>query len=207
MTSKPTNYYRPATRDEALALVGEPDAIAVAGGALLFSRLELPYTTVIDLQDVPELNEIAADEHGVTIGAAVRLQDVVESDDVPAFLQRSLTRALPLNIRNGASVGESLMLDQPPRECLAALVAHDAGVLTLVPVCQRAADGSASVMDGSAPRPLRRRLLTGTFKRPRGSREEHGAVYATSTRAEEDIVNASALVQLNEAGRVDAAFA
>src|SRR5690606_6043458 len=143
MTSKPTNYYRPATRDEALALVGEPDAIAVAGGALLFSRLELPYTTVIDLQDVPELNEIAADEHGVTIGAAVRLQDVVESDDVPAFLKRSLTRALPLNIRNGASVGESLMLDQPPREWLAAPAPPQPGVWALRGAGRRAPDGTA----------------------------------------------------------------
>lgn len=207
MTSKPTNYYRPATRDEALALVGEPDAIAVAGGALLFGRLELPYTTVIDLQDVPELNEIAADEHGVTIGAAVRLQDVVESDDVPAFLKRSLTRALPLNIRNGASVGESLMLDQPPREWLAALVAHDAGVLRLLPDGQPAADGIASLMDGSSPHPLRTGLLTGIFIPSLGPREAHGAAYVSRTPADEAIVNAAVHVQLNEAGLVDAAFA
>lgn len=207
MTTQPTTYHRPTSLEESLTRSREPGAVALAGGALLFGRLELPFETVVDLQALPELNQITPDGQGIQIGAAVRLQDVVESDNIPALLRRSLVRALPLNLRNGASVGESLMLDQPPREWLAALVAHDAGITRLLPDGQIAADGIAGLMDDSAPGVLRQGIITGVYVPALGEREVVGAAYVARTPADEALVNAAVHVQLNAAGFVDAAFA
>src|SRR5262245_47531241 len=125
--TNPTSYHRPRTLAEAIELAAHAD-IALAGGALTFGRLDLPYSHVVDLQDVAELKQIERRDDSMVIGAAVMLQEVVDSPEIPAALKRSLTRAIPLNIRNGASVGESLMAQNPPREWLAALAALNAQV-------------------------------------------------------------------------------
>jgi aerobic carbon-monoxide dehydrogenase medium subunit len=125
--ANPKFYDRPKTLEEAIKLAAHSD-IALAGGALTFGRLDLPYTRVVDLQDVAELKHIERHEDSIVIGAAVMLQEVVNSPDIPDALKRSLTRAVPLNIRDGASVGESLMAPNPPHEWLAALAALNAQV-------------------------------------------------------------------------------
>ena len=205
--SNPKTYRRPTTLEEALALAAEPNAIAVAGGALLFGRQDLPFETVVDLQSVPALRQIATEANGVSLGAAVTLQELVDSDLITPFLKQSLTRALPLNLRNGASVGESLMLEQPPREWLAALVAYDVGVTRLLPTGESVTDGIASLIDGSAEHALREGIITALFVPALHPREAVGAAFVARTPADEPIVNAAVFVQLDTAGAVDSAFA
>src|SRR5690606_29851065 len=124
--------------------------IALAGGALLFNHNDLTYQTVVDLQAIPELRQISAEPNGITLGAAASLQTVVEAEAVPAFLKRALVRAIPLNIRNGTSVGESLMAHHPPREWLAALVACDAAATRLRLDGTSLTESVVSLADGSA---------------------------------------------------------
>src|SRR5215212_7132217 len=97
--TKPTGYYRPESVDDALRYVAETGGIALAGGALTFGELLLPYDTVIDLQNVPEMRGIYTTEEGLTIGGAVTLQEIVESPLVIPALKYALTRTLSLNIR------------------------------------------------------------------------------------------------------------
>jgi CO/xanthine dehydrogenase FAD-binding subunit len=126
--TNPTHYYRPQTLAEAIERAVQPGSIALAGGALTLGGVLLPHETVVDLQDLDDLKHITTDEAGLHIGGSVTLQAVVESASVPDGLKQSLTRTLPINIRNGASVAESLMTQEPPCEWLAALVALDAVV-------------------------------------------------------------------------------
>ena len=207
MMSNPKTYHRPTTLEDALALSRDAKTIALAGGALLFGRQELPFETVVDLQGVTALRQITAEDNGVAIGAAVMLQELVDSELLPFFLKRSLTRALPLNLRNGASVGESLMLEQPPREWLAALVALDDGVTRLLPNGDSATDGIGSLIDGSAGHTLREGLITSLFVPALHPREAVGAAYIARTPADEPLVNAAVFVQLDASGTVDSAFA
>ena len=74
--TNPTRYSRPATLQEAIRLSQEPDAIALAGGALTFGKTLLPHAHVIDLQDVAQLNAIEVTESALLLGGAVRLQAV-----------------------------------------------------------------------------------------------------------------------------------
>lgn len=124
----PNHYVRPQSLAEAVERAARPGSIALAGGALTLGGADVPYDTVVDLQDLAELKRIYHDDEGVHVGGACMLQDVVQTVYVRDEVKRALTRAIPLNIRNGASVGESLVVTDPPREWLAALLVLDAQV-------------------------------------------------------------------------------
>ena len=57
--TKPTNYYRPKTLTEAIALTQQPDSVVLAGGTLTLRGVSLPYyDTVIDVQEMNSEAEI-----------------------------------------------------------------------------------------------------------------------------------------------------
>lgn len=124
----PITYYRPTNLEEALHQLREPEALAFAGGGLLFSGTLLPYPTLIDLQDIPELSRVLVDPQDAHIGGAAALEAVASADWAPLRLRQSITRVLPINQRNGISISESLTVAEPPQEWLAALAALDAYV-------------------------------------------------------------------------------
>jgi aerobic carbon-monoxide dehydrogenase medium subunit len=119
----PSNYYRPQTLDDAILKAQLPNSITLAGGALTFGTVTVPYDHVIDIQDLDDLRRIAIKDELLLIGGAVTLQMLVDDDNPPQVLRQSITRTLPPNIRNGASVGESLVTSTPLPEWLAALSA------------------------------------------------------------------------------------
>lgn len=202
----PTSVHRPSSLDDALRYTTESGAVALAGGALLFGQNDLDYETVVDLQGVRELGQINAEPNGVTIGGAVTLQTVADSDLIMPFFKRSLVRSLPLNIRNAASIGESLLAHQPPREWLAALVASDAAVMRAFSDGETATDSVISLIDGSAVHSLREGVITAIFIPALTQRAALGAAFVARTPADEPIVNAATFVQLDANGRVDSAF-
>ncbi len=124
----PKNYYRPKSIEGAIERAAHPGSIALAGGAMMLGGTLLAYETIVDLQNLVELKKIEQGENSLTIGGSVNLQQVVESDIVPDVLKRSITRTIAPNIRNGASIGESLTVPDPPPELLAALVVFGAKV-------------------------------------------------------------------------------
>ncbi len=124
----PKNYYRPKTIEEAIERAAHPGSIALAGGAMMLGGTLLPYETIVDLQNLVELKKIEHDDNNLSIGGSVNLQQVVESDIVPDVLKHSITRTIAPNIRNGASIGESLTVPDPPPELLAVLVVFGAKV-------------------------------------------------------------------------------
>ncbi len=106
--SKPKQYFRPSTLEEALELAIKPGYIAIARGAPFLGEVLLPYDAVVDLQEIAELAAKTHDEDNIYLGGNLTLQSVISWEHTPELLKASIMRSIPLNLRNGISVGESL---------------------------------------------------------------------------------------------------
>ncbi|HEX5086233.1 MAG TPA: xanthine dehydrogenase family protein subunit M [Nocardioides sp.] len=119
MKPAPFAYLRPGSLTEAVAaLAGEPGAKVLAGGQslvpLLSMRLAAP-SMLVDINGLPGLDTITADEAGVTIGALARHADVLASDDVrrvQPLVPLALSHVAHATIRNrGTTVGSLVHAD------------------------------------------------------------------------------------------------
>ncbi len=124
MKPAPFDYYAPTSVGEACSLLARygSDAKLLAGGQslvpLLSLRLAQP-TVLIDLNGVPELAYIHADDGGVAIGAMTRQRTVEHSSVV-----REQCPILPAavewighpQIRNRGTIGGSLVHSDPASE-------------------------------------------------------------------------------------------
>lgn len=117
-------YHRPATLDEALALLRELDEPkALAGGQSLVPMLNLRMaqpTDLVDLGAIPGLDGIrATDDGGVAIGAMTRQRDVELSplarDRVPALVAL-LRHVAHVTVRNRGTIGGSVAHADPSAE-------------------------------------------------------------------------------------------
>jgi 2-furoyl-CoA dehydrogenase FAD binding subunit len=115
----PFAYRRPGSRTEAVAaLAGEPGAKVLAGGQslvpLLSMRLAAP-SMLVDINGLPGLDSITADDSGVTIGALARHADVLASADVrrvQPLVPLALSHVAHATIRNrGTTVGSLVHAD------------------------------------------------------------------------------------------------
>ncbi len=201
--AKPTTYYRPKTLTEAIALTHQSGAIPLAGGALELGS-DAP-EVLIDVQDVPELRRVEQSAAGATFGAAVALQTLLAWPELPHALRRALSRAVPLNLRDNISVGESLRLWRTPmlREWITALLAHDAGIELVNDEAERSWDNMISLM---ADQRLDQGFITGIDIPALREGEALGAAYVARTPADAPIVNAAAFVTVDASRRVGSAF-
>lgn len=128
-------YHRPATLDEALALMARygGDAKALAGGQSLIPamnfRLSRP-ATLIDLNRIAELSFITPDgSRGLKIGAMAR-QRAVERSEIVAQKAPLIGETLPFvahpQIRNRGTLGGSIAHADPSAELPAVMLALEA---------------------------------------------------------------------------------
>jgi putative selenate reductase FAD-binding subunit len=122
-----TQYHRPTTLDDAVALVARPDAVIVGGGTSVNADPRRAPSTAVDLQALG-LDDIDGDGDVVRIGAMTRLQDLVDSPLVPLVLRDLARREAPNTIRNMATVGGTIGAADPESELLAGLLAFGARV-------------------------------------------------------------------------------
>lgn len=122
-------YHRPATLEEALALLSHADldATLLAGGTVVNARPAGHAIDVVDLQALG-LDTIAADGDRLSFGAMTRLQAVSQSDRVPALLRELAHREAPSTLRNAATVGGTVAAGDPESEFLAGMLAYEAVV-------------------------------------------------------------------------------
>lgn len=134
--AKVKEYHRPTSVAAALALLGRPGvtSVALAGGTQVTPQLvDSDYAigtevdAVIDLQAVG-LTQIERQGDRLTLGAMVRLQTLVESDDVPPLLREMAHREGPNTLRQMGTIGGLVASSNPESECLAALLLFDAEV-------------------------------------------------------------------------------
>jgi len=120
-----TQYHRPTTLDDAVALVARPDAVVVAGGTSVNAHPRRAPSAAIDLQALG-LDGIDADGETVRIGATARLQSFADSSLVPPVLRDLARREAPNTIRNMATIGGTIGAADPESELLAGLLAFGA---------------------------------------------------------------------------------
>ena len=203
--ANPKTYLRPTTLDQASELAQQPDSLLLAGGALALGTLDLPYTTVIDLQAIPELNRLEMDEGGVTVGSAVKLEQLLGWDQLPEVFRQALTRALPANVRTNLSILESLRERRHPmlREWLAAITAHDIGVEWLKDG-QRDWESIAGLLVHADE--FDHLFITSIDIPAVPQRQALGSAFVARTPADVPIVNAAVYVYLNEENTVESMF-
>jgi carbon-monoxide dehydrogenase medium subunit len=127
-------YHRPASLDEALALVQRygADGRILAGGQSLVPALNMRLATpaaLIDINRLPGLDGISLEPEGLVIGALAR-QEAVEASPLVARHAPLIAQAMPhvghRAIRTRGTVGGSVALADPAAELPACLVALDA---------------------------------------------------------------------------------
>lgn len=127
-------YARPADLPEALTLLGDDDATAMAGGQSLLTvmgfRLAMP-TQIVDISALPELRAIDQGRDRIEIGAAVRharLEDGAVEGPLGAFLSVAARNIGYRAIRNRGTIGGSLAHADPAADWPVVLAALDADV-------------------------------------------------------------------------------
>jgi len=119
-----TDYFRPQTLDEALTLLDQPNTLPLGGGTLL-SRGTVGPVSVVDLQALG-LNYLRPQGNTLEIGAAVTLQQLLESEHCPEALKTAIKLEAPLNLRNSATVAGTLVTCDGRSPFATSLLALDA---------------------------------------------------------------------------------
>ncbi|MDA2979032.1 MAG: FAD binding domain-containing protein [Actinomycetota bacterium] len=129
-------YERPATLDEAVALLDrhDMDARIIAGGTDLLLELQRKVRSIevlIDLSAIPNLNEIKLVDGRISLGPLVTHKDIVSS-------KLMISAGLPLaqaslevgsaQLRNRATVAGNVVTASPANDTISALLALDATV-------------------------------------------------------------------------------
>jgi CO/xanthine dehydrogenase FAD-binding subunit len=139
-------YFAPRTLDEAVALLAGAGGAGrvLAGGTDLLPRLErrlVRAETLVDLKRIPELRAIGFDpQAGLTIGATVRLAELLEHTDVqhwyPAMIEAA-SQTATVQIRNMGTVAGNVCNGSPCADSVPVLLARGARVALRSPRGER----------------------------------------------------------------------
>jgi CO/xanthine dehydrogenase FAD-binding subunit len=102
-----TDYHRPQTIEQAIALLSKPGYYPLGGGTLLTRKSDENFA-VVDLQDLG-LNKILSSGGKLEMGATATLNSLIESPHIQPALSRALRLEATFNIRNSATVAGSLI--------------------------------------------------------------------------------------------------
>ena len=121
-------YWRPQSLAEAFSLLESPTAAVIGGGTSFNARAGGDAGEVVDLQALG-LDMIARRADGtLAIGATTRLQEIVDSDEVPPVVREAARRQAPSTLRAQATIGGCVAGGEFDSELLAALLAYGAHV-------------------------------------------------------------------------------
>jgi xanthine dehydrogenase small subunit len=127
-------YNQPATLDECLVLVEKfPEAHLLNGATDVALRVTKEFETLphlIDCSRIAELRSVSGDRHALTIGAGVRMSEVMElvKNDFPALYQM-FTVFAARQIRNVATLGGNIGTASPIGDTLPVLMAYGAEII------------------------------------------------------------------------------
>ena len=121
-----TQYHRPKSLTEALALISQPKTYPLGGGIKLnqFSNEEY---AVVDLQTL-DLSTTAKKGNLLEIGATATLQDLLIYPDTPDALKKAIQHEASLNTRNVATVAGTLVTSDGRSPFAVIMMALDAEV-------------------------------------------------------------------------------
>jgi putative selenate reductase FAD-binding subunit len=119
-----TNYHRPGTLEEALALLARPGNRPLGGGTVLSHSADKAFS-VVDLQAL-RLDKIHKSGHNLELGATCTLQALLESPHSPLALKAALELEIPLNLRNMGTIAGALVTCDGRSPFAAVMLALDA---------------------------------------------------------------------------------
>jgi carbon-monoxide dehydrogenase medium subunit len=130
MLLREVSYARPATIEEAVALLGEPDgARALAGGQTLVNVMKQRAASpdvLVDLAGLDELRTIAVSGTTLEIGAMATLSSIMRSSEVevsrPILAEVAATVA-DVQVRNRGTLGGNICVNDPTNHFPPLLVA------------------------------------------------------------------------------------
>lgn len=127
------DYYRPKTLDEAIKLLREVEnSKVIAGGTDLLVDMKTSRVRVRALVDISSISELLGVEdlsETIRIGAATKLQELIESRAVSQslpLLKAAVESMGSLQIRNMATIGGNLCNASPAADTAPPLLAYDA---------------------------------------------------------------------------------
>lgn len=125
-------YAKPASLSEALDLLRQPGAKALAGGQSLIPSLNMRLSApelLVDITGIPGLSGISFQGNSIRIGALTTHAQIEKSEEIRKHVPL-LSQAVPhiahAAIRNRGTIGGSLALADPAAEYPACAVALDA---------------------------------------------------------------------------------
>jgi len=129
-------YYKPSTVADAVKLLADPEAKAIAGGHTLIPalkhRLNRP-SALVDLSGIAELKGIRREGNAIVIGALTRHIEVATSAEVAAAIPALAYLAShigDLQVRNRGTIGGSVANNDPAADYPAAVLGLGATVHT-----------------------------------------------------------------------------
>ncbi len=122
-------YHRPTSVNEALHLLSRPhiNTAIIAGGTYIVPYMNEMVNEVVDLQAVG-LTEVTFTGKGLTLGAMIRLQNILADDRMPSLLRQAARRKGPNTLRHAATLGGTIAAPRKSSELLAALLVLEAEV-------------------------------------------------------------------------------
>ena len=120
-------YHRPTDLDEALALMTEPNRMALAGGTVINADRAPSDIEVVDLQSLG-LDGIVTDGDRLRVGAMATLASVTDADLVPTWLRSIARSEAPSTLGTLATVGGAIATGSGDSVFVAALLVADARV-------------------------------------------------------------------------------
>jgi carbon-monoxide dehydrogenase medium subunit len=143
MIAQNFEYSAPASLNEALGLLGDGEAKALAGGMSLIPLMKLRLAApdrVVDLGRIPGLNYIKEDNGVLRIGATTTHYDVESSPLVRAscpLLAEAASNIGDIQVRNRGTIGGSVAHADPAADYPASLLALEARVVLVTAKSQR----------------------------------------------------------------------
>lgn len=134
MIAQDFNYSAPATLQEALSLLADGSAKALAGGMSLIPLMKLRLAApdhVVDLGRIPDLNSIREEAGAIRIGATTTHYQIESSPALRSrcpLLPETASHIGDLQVRNTGTLGGSIAHADPAADYPAALMALEARV-------------------------------------------------------------------------------
>lgn len=197
-------YDQPATLEECMSLLTKhPDAILINGATDIALRATKKFVRlrrmshIIDCSRIEQLREVSGDDHTLTIGAGVRMSEVMEivRKDFPAFYQMLAVFGAG-QIRNLATLGGNIGTASPVGDTLPVLIAYGATIVL------RSRKGTRTVsadefVKGYRKTERRTDELITAVALPRPSARNKFRTYKVSKRRDLDIATVSAAFKID----------
>lgn len=125
---KVVGYHRPATVEEAVGLLAQPNAAVLAGGTRVNATPFGNPLVAVDIQSLDLKGIAATGTDAVRLGAGATLQQLADSELLPALLRELARREAPSTLRTLATVGGTVAAGGWESELLTGLLACEAEV-------------------------------------------------------------------------------